>query len=299
VWGWREALSSTHSLTIDVEDWPQIIGSISSGAPCLPTDAVAAQTEALLAWLAEVHVQATFFVVADIAIAHPRLIREIRSCGHEVACHGLTHAVEGEASVIAFREHVRAAKGILESVLGQPVLGYRAPNFSIAHESKWAFKVLAEEGFLYDSSVLASQSRRSSLYPKTSFGEPEVLHLGAGRELTEFRVSAVSWAFRRWPAGGTYLHFLPYRRVRATLSADSTHGRPTILYYHPYQLPHSNLKLKVPVNTLRARLIASRYRLLHTCRRGSAFATLSKLAEQFEFVPLAERLSPRVGPSGA
>ena len=41
----------------------------------------------------------------------------------------------------------------LEDLAGQPVIGYRAPSFSITPRSRWAVDVLLEEGYRYDSSV--------------------------------------------------------------------------------------------------------------------------------------------------
>ena len=52
-----------------------------------------------------------------------------------------------------FRADIRRAKAVLEDVAGQPVVGYRAPTFSIGASERWAYAILAEEGFRYDSSV--------------------------------------------------------------------------------------------------------------------------------------------------
>ena len=41
----------------------------------------------------------------------------------------------------------------MEGITGKNVLGYRAPSFSITKKSLWAFDILEELGFEYDSSV--------------------------------------------------------------------------------------------------------------------------------------------------
>src|SRR5207249_8864960 len=46
-----------------------------------------------------------------------------------------------------------AGQGYPEDIAGVQVVGYRAPNFSIGRAQAWAYAVLAEEGFRYDSSV--------------------------------------------------------------------------------------------------------------------------------------------------
>src|SRR5690554_7127094 len=40
----------------------------------------------------------------------------------------------------------------------QPVLGYRAPTFSLVPATVWATEVLVEEGFAYSSSVLPAKN---------------------------------------------------------------------------------------------------------------------------------------------
>ena len=40
-----------------------------------------------------------------------------------------------------------ASRGSLEAIVGQPVVGFRAPFFSITARALWALDVLVEEGF--------------------------------------------------------------------------------------------------------------------------------------------------------
>lgn len=99
-------------------------------------------------------VRATFFCLGWIAKKIPQLIKEIHAQGHEVACLGFTHHLIYLLSKEEFRRDIRKAKGILEDLTGDEVIGYRAPCFSITQKSLWALKVLAEEGFQYDSSII-------------------------------------------------------------------------------------------------------------------------------------------------
>ncbi len=101
--------------------------------------------------LTQVH--GTFFVLGWIAERYPDLVRRIQKEGHEIACHGYAHQLIYAQSIDEFRQDIRRAKGILEDITGSEVIGYRAPSYSITNKSKWAFQVLAEEGFKYDSSI--------------------------------------------------------------------------------------------------------------------------------------------------
>jgi len=98
-------------------------------------------------------VQATFFILGWIAERYPGLVRRIQKEGHEIACHGYAHQLVYTQSRDEFRQDVKRAKSILEDITGSEVIGYRAPSYSITNKSQWAFEVLIEEGFKYDSSI--------------------------------------------------------------------------------------------------------------------------------------------------
>lgn len=98
-------------------------------------------------------VRATFFCFGWIAKKYPHLIKEIQAQGHEVACHGFATNLVYLMSEKEFRMDIRKAKAVLEDLSGVEVIGYRAPCFSINKKSLWTLKVIAEEGFRYDSSI--------------------------------------------------------------------------------------------------------------------------------------------------
>ena len=145
-----------HSLSFDVEEhfqvsafespmrrrhWEQFESRVESN------------TDKLLGLLNQRGVHATFFVLGWVAERYPSLVRRIASSGHEVASHGYAHELITAQTPVAFREDIRKAKGILEGILQQPVLGYRAPSFSITKDTMWAIQILIEEGYVYDSSI--------------------------------------------------------------------------------------------------------------------------------------------------
>jgi polysaccharide deacetylase family protein (PEP-CTERM system associated) len=97
--------------------------------------------------------RATFFILGWIAERYPNLIRRIKGHGHEIACHGYAHKVIYNQTKEEFRSDIRKAKAVLEDITGDEVIGYRAPSYSITNKSPWAFEILKEEGFKYDSSI--------------------------------------------------------------------------------------------------------------------------------------------------
>ena len=138
------------------------------------------------------------FVLGWVAERDPALIREIVQAGHELACHSYAHRHVTTLTPDQFREDLRRARSIIEDAGGAPVLGYRAPTFSIQPKSLWALDVLAEEGFLYDSSIFPI---RHDLY---GFPDaPRILHrrmLGSGKSIIEVPMSTFQLAGRNWPA---------------------------------------------------------------------------------------------------
>ena len=166
----------TNALTIDVEDYFQV----SAFAPYIRRDEwdqrecrVERNVDRILALLAEREVQATFFTLGWVAERYPQLVRRIVAGGHELASHGYGHQRASDLDELAFRNDIVRAKCLLEDIGGAPVLGYRAPSFSIGHGNLWAFDVLAEAGHRYSS----------SLYPiaHDHYGMPDAPRFEIGR----------------------------------------------------------------------------------------------------------------------
>jgi len=94
-------------------------------------------------------VKATFFVLGWIAQKLPHLVREIQSRGHEVASHGWNHDLPNAMARDDLENDLTKSKKFLEDILGQPVVGYRAPSFAVNDD---ILKTIGECGYRYDSS---------------------------------------------------------------------------------------------------------------------------------------------------
>ena len=152
----EEVMNPTHCLTFDIEEHFQV-GAFESPMRRRHWDhfesRVEANTERILEVLTNHRVLSTFFVLGWVAERHKDLIRRIAASGHEIASHGYEHQHILAQLPHQFREDVKKTKRILEDITGQSVHGYRAPNFSITSETKWALQILAEEQYTYDSSI--------------------------------------------------------------------------------------------------------------------------------------------------
>jgi peptidoglycan/xylan/chitin deacetylase (PgdA/CDA1 family) len=107
-------------------------------------------TDVLLDLLARHGAKGTFFVVGWLADRNPALVRRIAAAGHEIASHSWWHRRIPTITWEEFRDDVTRTRARLEEITGRPVLGFRAPSFSILPGMEWAFDVLLETGHTWD-----------------------------------------------------------------------------------------------------------------------------------------------------
>jgi polysaccharide deacetylase family protein (PEP-CTERM system associated) len=273
-----------NALTFDVEEYfhaEAFAGVLRPEEwPSLPSR-VAASTERLLDLLDRSGTRATFFVLGWVAERQPALVREIHGLGHEVACHGHAHRMIQHLSREEFARDVSRAKTALEDLTGAPVIGYRAPTFSVMRETLWSLDVLAETGFLYDSSIFPIRHDRYGIPDAPRF--PHRLRTAGGGEIAEFPLSTLPLLGQRMPvAGGGYFRLLPYGVTRWALRRLNTReGQPAIGYLHPWELDPGQPRL--PVGVLA--------RLRHTLNIGRTEVRLGRLLDDFDWAPVAEVLA--------
>jgi polysaccharide deacetylase family protein (PEP-CTERM system associated) len=188
--------------------------------------------------------RATFFVLGWVAERDRALIQDIANAGHELGCHSYAHRRVFSLRPEEFREDLRRARGLIEDAAGVHVLGYRAPTFSIVHRSLWALEILADEGFLYDSSIFPI---RHDVYGYPEF--PRFLQrvqLASGRELFEVPMSTIRLGGLNWPlGGGGYLRLLPLSYSRWAIRRIHRQDRQSvILYFHPWEIDPDQPRLE-------------------------------------------------------
>ncbi len=207
---------------------------------------VVANTDRLLELLAAHQVTATCFTVGWVAERFPGLIRRMAAQGHELASHTWWHRRVFAGTPEQFREDVRRSKALLEDQAGTAILGFRAPSFSIRPGCEWAFDILLEEGYRYDSSIFPIR-RPGYGYPGAP-AEPYYLSRPAGR-LLEIPMATWSVLGLRVPAaGGGYLRQLPLGVIRHAFRQLERRGSPGMFYVHPWEIDPDQPRL--PVGTL-------------------------------------------------
>lgn len=267
-----------HHFTIDVEDYFQV----SALEPFVPRESwegmerrVERNTDLLLDALAEHRSQATCFVLGWIAERHPELVRRIAAAGHEVASHGQDHRRVTEQTPDEFRRSIRRSKQVLEDITGTPVLGFRAPSFSLVAGREWALDILVEEGYAYDSSLFPVR-RRGYGYAGGQ-REPYVMER-AGGVLEEFPPATVRIGGYTAPAaGGAYFRLLPYGLVKAGLRDAERRGVPGTFYIHPWEIDSAQPRIAVSALT----------RIRHYGGLARTLPRLKRLLTEFRFESIA------------
>jgi polysaccharide deacetylase family protein (PEP-CTERM system associated) len=234
----NRTLDAAVALTFDVEEHHRIEAAAHLSLPdslrSIYTRRMDESTRWLLDLLGEHRVHATFFVVGQIAQSHPQLIRRMIRDGHEVASHSWEHRRVHHFTSRQFLDDVRASKDALEQAGGAPVVGFRAPTFSITRETSWAIDVLCEAGIRYDSSIFPVHHDRYGVpdAPRSPF-----MVRGHEHELLEFPLLTLRLFGCNLPvAGGGYFRLFPLALMKRGIRQST--GRPNstaMLYFHPWE----------------------------------------------------------------
>lgn len=266
-----------NALSIDVEEYYHASifreGTRGSAASRFRSR-VEQSVERILALLSRRGASATFFTLGEVAAGHPRMVRKIVAEGHEVACHGDRHEVVFGQTPEEFRTDIRRAKARLEDVSGQPVIGYRAPNFSIGATQAWAHEILLEEGFRYDSSSYPILHDRYGDPQAPRF--PYAIRPANGRDaLIEFPIGTLRLLGVNLPiGGGGYFRLLPVGWIRLAIrTVNRRENQPIMFYFHPWELDADQPRPPMPWT----------HRFRHYVGIERMEAKLSELLEEFRF----------------
>lgn len=238
-----------NALTFDIEEWfcaNNLDAAVHRSSWESLAPRVAETTRRILRLLDRHRVEATFFVLGWVAERHPDLVREIHNCGHEIASHGYSHTPLTSMTLPAFERDLERALAVTEAITGAPVLGFRAPSFTITPSTLWALDVLKDRGLLYDSSVFPT-----GVHPEYGISDAPLGMYAHRNALLEIPLSCAELAGQRIPcAGGAYFRCFPYRLTRALIDRCHRQNRPVIFYLHPWET--DDLHPRVPLSPLRA-----------------------------------------------
>jgi len=290
-------------LTVDVEDYfhVHVFSKVIKVGQWGQYDIrVEENTRKILDLLSAHDIKATFFILGWVAEKAPDLVKAIHRMGHEVASHGYWHKVIYGQTPSEFREDIKRSKSLLEDLIGEAILGYRAPTYSITRETLWALSIIREEGFRYDSSVFPIHHDNYGIpdAPRSPFlwdlksCKPKAVAIKSSSEdcretvrkkwsafpadLLEFPISTVAIGSINLPiGGGGYFRFLPYGATRMGLAHINKKDRmPFVFYIHPWEVDPNQ-----PVIGNISRMAKFR----HYNNLLSCFSKLDRLMSDFQF----------------
>ena len=236
--------------------------------------------EQILELLAQHSTKATFFALGWLAEQHPSVIRVVSAAGHEIACLGYGHELVAAQTSQSFRQDIHRAKRILEDITGHQVIGFRAPSLSITAHTPWALPIVAEEGFLYDSSVLPIFHDLAGIP-----GANQWIHRLSWEErgLCEIPPSTLKvGAFRIAIGGGGYLRALKYPVLKSLLSRIEALDEPIVAYIRSWEIDAAQPSMRG------TRL--SEFR--HYLNLDKTAGRLHQLLADFQFAPACEVVLP-------
>lgn len=262
-------------LSIDLEDWFCVSNfdamiDRSSWDRCELR--VVDSTRRLLELFEGRGVKATFFVLGWVAERAPALIREVANAGHEIACHGYGHQRLTQLDAPRFDADLGRSLTLLRALVEAPVIGYRAPSFSLTEQTLWAIPILRKHGIRWDSSVFPFGG-----HPEYGIAKAPLTPYRLAEDLVELPMSCVEFGGRRLPCtGGGYFRLYPYSLSAALIRRCNRAGRPVIFYAHPWEFDPGQPRMPLP--------LVKRFR--HYNNLDRTLERLDRLLLEFEWGPL-------------
>jgi len=274
-------ISPLNMLTVDLEEWfvvEALTDRLASGEWEDLESTVKKNCHRLMDLFEQRRVRATWFVLGWVAERHPDLIRAIAERGHEIGCHSYHHRRIDLMTVDVFRADTERALEAITAAAGVRPRGYRAPSWSINDSIPWAFEVLGELEFDYDSSI----------YPikHDLYGMPHgprdahKIHLENQRVLYEVPATTYRIFGSNVPvAGGGFLRHSPYWYSARIIRRLNAAGRPVVVYMHPWEIDPDPPRIDHLSPLQRFRTYGS---------TGIFYQKLDRLLGDFDFVTVAD-----------
>ncbi len=274
-------------LTVDLEDWfsVEVLKDALPPETWEKQESVVERNTIEVLDLFDAHgVKATFFVLGWIADRYPELIQEVARRGHEIACHSYYHRMVSSLTPDEFRRDTDLALEAIVKACSRIPVGYRSPTWGIKSDMIWAYNILAELGFVYDSSV---HPVRHDIYGH--YGgprEPHEVPTAQGRGIIE--IPALSAHDGNAVSGGGWLRHRPYWYTKGQIKRlNEERKMRAIVYFHPWELDR-NLPANRLWHVLKKKHMPLKDWTRHYMGVASMKKKVQKLLADFKFIPMEE-----------
>jgi peptidoglycan/xylan/chitin deacetylase (PgdA/CDA1 family) len=205
--------------------------------------------------------------------------------GHEIGFHGHRHVFLERHSPASLLKELQFWRAKLADLTGTPILGYRAPYFSVTRRTAWALRCIDQAGFRYDASIYPGPNDRYGW-----LGAPTVISRIRESNLTVFPVPVLHRVFPIGYSGGAYLRMLPSWLIHTGFDLANRVGQPSMIYVHPWELDEYHERPVHPWDHERPSLAALR------SWRSSLTSLPGRKRTRSRLENLLARLSGRVQP---
>ncbi len=165
--------------------------------------------------------------------------------------------------------------------------GFRAPTFSLNNNSSWAIDILAENDYMYDSSVVPAKTNMYGLpgaqESPYKISSKNIEQHNSDGIVTEFPLLVTKFMGKKIPAGGGfYLRTLPTKIVKNAIKNYQKQEIPATFYIHSWELtPEYMPKIQLSVK--------ENFVTYHNI--GKAYTRMSELLQQFQFTSFSNFIS--------
>jgi len=225
---------STAVLSIDVELFDQTPAYRSASGATDRRDVGLDGLEFFRETLRERGATTTCFVVSSLVDRCPDAVQSLADAGFEIASHTRSHRLLSDLDAATRREELATSRANLEALTGASVTGFRAPAFDITDDH---FDLLADTGYRYDSSIVASRAIPGWYGGEYDLDRPApataVAPDGPGG-VAELPASVMPGL--GLPLTGTWLRFFGVRYTVLGMQLLARRGITPVLYVHPWEL---------------------------------------------------------------
>jgi polysaccharide deacetylase family protein (PEP-CTERM system associated) len=278
------------TLSIDWEDFGQLICKYNFGIVTPPKNTIDRQTGIILDMLDETNNKATFFVLGMLASYRPDLVKAIAARGHEIALHGHNHLDMRKLDRQQVKEDLDTAMDLITNITGTPIFGFRAPFFSIDKNNLYILEILAELGLEYDSSIFPIKLPRYGIHGFDI--KDKIYKLPNGHSIVELPLTVGQYFGKKIPVcGGGYMRIMPKFLVHKVFNDLRSKEMNGMIYMHPYEFDTKNIDVasNFPAGSIYSRSKAFSLNIRWNLFRNSIRNKIRMLLKQHIFVTCLEK----------
>ena len=271
-------------LGIDFEEWyhPELIKQNISKEKRNPS--VINGIDKILDLLRKHETFATFFVVGELLEIQPDIFDKIIENDHEIGFHTMYHdRLDSPEYKEKFRDEIKK----FAELTNHKSRGFRAPTFSLNNNSSWAIDILAENDYMYDSSVVPAKTSMYGLpgaqESPYKISSKNIEQNNSDGIVTEFPLLVTKFMGKKIPAGGGfYLRTLPTKIIKNAIKNYQKQEIPATFYIHSWELtPEYMPKIQLPIK--------ENFITYHNI--GKAYTRMNELLQQFQFTSFSNFIS--------